>query len=900
MSKKTTMINIVIVSIVIVAILFCCFPIIINKNQAKDLGMITNIENLSKVYDGKSVATPTYDTNNSDGKVSISFYSGNTQIVSPTDVGSYRVTISIAEGETVGAVSESENFVISKADPIYTLPGTLGIISGQTLENLDISQYNLTWQEPNTIVNEDSAYLATCIPTDTKNYNIITDIEVQVRTFSNTLTVPTLDKTFVYDGEVKEISLTDIENFDENTMNVVSQTLSATDTGTYEIVLSPKDSNTCWGNGIIGNLTLVWQIIPKQTFTISCSSNTDNHLITFNDNDEFTITFGEIIEETTYTLSGTLNGNIIIDCGENYNFILKLAGITITSYFEVPIYVVSAKSVEISVKDSTTNAIYDKREAVDEDETSASIYSTVDLSLKGKGSLTIVSDNNNGIHTKDDLEIKNLTLSVNCVDNALKGNDSVSITSGTLILISRQGDGIKTKNSHISSKGNQKGIVTISGGIVEIYAACDGIDASYNVEITGGTIKIYTDKYSEYSEEVSKVVDDIYYIRYNNDSYLFSVKYYNSDTDYVWKNAEVYSSEKSNSFNGSTYYYYKVDKPSGYEKMIVYMYYSNQKQSQDSSYYLCTSAKSINNNYDTLALSKSGNSLTVNFTNYTASNQNQPGGTQEGNTDKGDYSTKGIKADNEINITGGIIEIESYDDAIHTNNDVVLGDEDDLTDDFYGTGNISISGGTLTLFSNDDGIHADGILKISGGIISISGSYEGLEGLVVNIEEGDISVYSSDDGINGTGTTGESIIISGGQLYVFAGGDGIDSNSTTAYDGILIAGGKSVIISTGNSDSSIDTENGYKYTGGYILGLSSSGGMSSESTNCKQFSSNGKSKTATLSTNSYVVISDVVTIEVPKSMSALIICLSPNGTSISTTTTASNLTFDDNGVCWAV
>ena len=72
-----------------------------------------------------------------------------------------------------------------------------------------------------------------------------------------------------------------------------------------------------------------------------------------------------------------------------------------------------------------------------------------------------------------------------------------------MTLIAKQGDGIKTTNSDISSKGNQRGIVSLRGGNIDIYAATDGIDASYDVNVSDRTIlNIYTGPYSPYSEIV--------------------------------------------------------------------------------------------------------------------------------------------------------------------------------------------------------------------------------------------------------------------------------------------------------------------------------------------------------------------------------------------------------------
>ena len=111
--------------------------------------------------------------------------------------------------------------------------------------------------------------------------------------------------------------------------------------------------------------------------------------------------------------------------------------------------------------------------------------------------------------------------------------------------------------------------------------------------------------------------------------------------------------------------------------------------------------------------------------------------------------------------------------------------------------------------SNDDALHADGKAAVLDGSVRVLQSYEGIEGRTIEIAGGNVSVISSDDGLNGTVTSGTGITISGGTLYVLAGGDGADANSQTSYGGILFSGGYSVIISTGKSDSSIDSERGY-------------------------------------------------------------------------------------------
>lgn len=90
----------------------------------------------------------------------------------------------------------------------------------------------------------------------------------------------------------------------------------------------------------------------------------------------------------------------------------------------------------------------------------------------------------------------------------------------------------------------------------------------------------------------------------------------------------------------------------------------------------------------------------------------------------------GIKAENLICITDGSVSVDAQDDALHSNGDV------------------HIAGGQITASSGDDGIHADDALQVDGGAIDITQSYEGLEGHAIYLNDGDVSVVSSDDGLN--------------------------------------------------------------------------------------------------------------------------------------------------------
>ena len=621
-----------------------------------------------------------------------------------------------------------------------------------------------------------------------------------------------------------------------------------------------------------------------------------------------TLTFGAIGEETVYSISGTFRGNIVIDVGDNYKFDLELHGLSLVCNSANPITVKSGDEVAIKAKKDSKNYIYDMRAAIDQaDETlySGAIHSDVDLEIGGKGALTVVSENNNGIHSKDDLQVKNLTLFVACIDNALKGNDGVEIEGGDTTLIASGGDCIKTSKSDVSEKGNQRGNITITGGTHTLYAACDGIDAAYNVSVDDSTtvLNIYTDKYSNYSKEVTATSSDVNYIRFTSNKYYYSVKYYNSDTDYVWVNAE-YHSQVSGS--RSTYYYYSYPKMPDYAKQQFFIYEKESQRGQEEECLVSSDYLTPNSGSDTFALTQSYNGLSYQWSNYTTKIQEGgfgggpggfgggPGGFGDGNTDKGEYSTKGIKAANEIVINNGTVNIKSYDDAIHANNDTSL--ENGATP----LGNVTINGGNITAYSNDDGLHADGILSIKAGTVSVTNAYEGLEGTTVDISGGYVSVNSKDDGINATTTSGTAIAVSGGTVYIYCTGDGIDSNSRTADVGIVFSGGKTVVISNSGMNSAIDTENGYTYTAGSVIAIMPRGGMSNEATHCDNFTSIGKSTQTSLTSGGYLVVGigdTTATIKMPASINGLVIVLGSNSPSIKTES-STNLTLDENGVAW--
>lgn len=546
-------------------------------------------------------------------------------------------------------------------------------------------------------------------------------------------------------------------------------------------------------------------------------TSTDGSTITQNDS-VYTIT-----QAGEYTVTGLLSeGQIVVNADDNAEITIILNGTSITCSNGSPIYIKNADNVKIKSEENTYNCIVDARaEADDNSDNSSSengnaaIYAACDLKLIGKGALSVTGNYNNGIQSKDDISIKNVTIKVNAVNNAIKGNDEVAIESGEIIAISRKGDGIKTSNSSLSTKGKQKGNVIISGGNIDIYAACDGIDAAYGVDVSGdGNLNIYTDTYSDYSEAVAAD---------NSGSSASSSGSSISTPDSSASNpgSSASNPDSSNQNQGSS------SKSSSNATMMTYTTTANTDNQNNSRVETPPDMNNAQNNGNmgnppdmNNSSSNSGNNpdMKGNFGGRNRAANGMPGNNSSGNSSKKSYSTKGIKAESEINISGAAINISSTDDGIHANSDSgVLETGED------GKGIISISGGTITISTGDDGIHADKELNITDGDINVLTSYEGLEAITINISGGQSFVYAADDGINactGDGTSTPLINITGGYVDVTTGSgdtDGIDSNGSYTQSGgmVLVKGGSS----SGQVSGSIDVDGNITITGGTCVAL---------------------------------------------------------------------------------
>ena len=549
-----------------------------------------------------------------------------------------------------------------------------------------------------------------------------------------------------------------------------------------------------------------------------------------------------------YTLTGVLSeGQIVVAAGEEDEVTLILSGVSITCSTGSPICFLTAGEAKVKVAEDTFNEVIDSRDAKTEDteETddteddtldtnrNAAIFAKMDLDITGKGTLVVTAGYNNGIQSKDDISIKNVTLKVTAVNNALKGKDSVTIESGEITLIAIGGDGIKTSNSDVSTMGNQKGTVSIEGGNVDIYACCDGIDAAYDVSISGeGNLNIYTADYSNYSGSALAGGSDFYIVLtsrlYDGEAYDYYAYFYNSDEDTGYWAQATYNTP----INGGAYYGLLLTAPSGYEN-VAYFIFEKDATPSTTDYVAVSDGDTVNSSMNGYLISSAEDgTITGDYVSLSSGSS--------GSSDKSTQSSKGIKAANTVTIDGGTITIYCKDDGIHANVETLDNGES-------GAGTITINGGTITIYAADDGIHADTELTINGGTIDVVESYEGLESVLITINGGSVYVYASDDAMNActgtTRTTTPTITVNGGYVDVTTPSgdtDAIDSNGNYVQTGgyVVVKGG----ASTGSMAGSVDVDGSVTVTGGTIVAMGGICELPVNSVNC--YSESGTSLSA--------------------------------------------------------
>ena len=183
-----------------------------------------------------------------------------------------------------------------------------------------------------------------------------------------------------------------------------------------------------------------------------------------------------------YVLSGTLEGQIVIEAPEEEKVRLILNGVQITSPEGPAIYEKQADKLIVTLAEGTENILTDGTAVTDEDDTiGAALYAEDDLSVNGGGSLILTGTQKHGMQSKADLIIAGGTISITSVTDGIRGRNSVLVLDGE-ISVKSGGDGITTTRTDAEGKG----WIVLAGGNVQISTGEGAGQARASANSKGG------------------------------------------------------------------------------------------------------------------------------------------------------------------------------------------------------------------------------------------------------------------------------------------------------------------------------------------------------------------------------------------------------------------------------
>ncbi len=557
-----------------------------------------------------------------------------------------------------------------------------------------------------------------------------------------------------------------------------------------------------------------------------------------------------------YRISGTLEeGQICVDTADGEKVVLCLAGIQISNSAEAAVYIKNAEETTIQLEEGTENILQSGSEtaaententenaadaententenaadaententvnAADTENTEneeevlpvkAAVYAKDDLTITGEGALNVYGYIRNGIHTTNHLTINSGTIRVEAADAGIKGKDSVTITGGDFTVISG-GDGIKSHDT----AGEGYGQISISGGTFRIESGGDGMQAETTLAVSGGDFTVISGGGSEAAPDAADRGEGFFGHPGGEGSFMTPPDGMEPPLSDGGGEEMAPPMDGQSGMDGS-----EGKIPSEQERgdgMPPTMPdndgqgFPEMPEDMEGKPGAARPERGVR-----------GDGMSQGWPEMAGPGVEETA--EESEEEENTPSCKGLKSGTGMEISGGTFTIDACDDAFHSD------------------GTILVSDGALFMKSGDDGIHADTELIVTGGSIEVETCYEGLEANQIKIEDGQIRITSSDDGINANGGRNvwrgrgmrdmedveeneeemPNLCISGGAVLVNAGGDGLDSNGNlTVLGGTVIVDGPSD-NGSGALDSGSESGGRCMVHGGLVLAIGSFG-----------------------------------------------------------------------------
>ena len=435
---------------------------------------------------------------------------------------------------------------------------------------------------------------------------------------------------------------------------------------------------------------------------------------------------GEEPEEITYILSGqTTDGEFSLT--GSYKCTLSLSGLTLTNPSGAAINIANGKRIKISAKKDTENTLTDGASGSQ----TGCIYSKGQIHLQGNGTLNVVGKTKHAIKSGDYITIKNLTLNIlGAVADGISCNEYFLMESGSVSISGVGDDGIQCDLDGTTSTGETTDHEDEDSG---------------NIYIEGGTLKVAT------TATASKGIKATGVLNISENSEATTVTITNSGDADTSDATDISSSACLKS-----------------DKAIVIvggtLTLTNTGQG----------GRAINSD-GTLTISGGTTNAQAQGSNYGSSGGGggpggggRPGGGGGGPGGGGSSSphkfAKGVKADGNITISGGTLNVYSK-----------------SHEGLESKGTITISGGEVYAEASDDAINAASHLTVSGGRVC--------------------GYSTGNDGLDSNG----NMYIKGGLVYAICKGSpevGLDANTEGGYK-LYLTGGTVIAIGGIENGSSL-------------------------------------------------------------------------------------------------
>ena len=502
-------------------------------------------------------------------------------------------------------------------------------------------------------------------------------------------------------------------------------------------------------------------------------------------------------DEITYQLSGSSSdGSLTLD--GSYKCTVSLAGVTLTNPGGAAINITNSKRIQLSAKKNTINTLTDAAGGSQK----ACIYSKGQLQLQGNGTLNVAGYTKHAIKSGDYITVKNLTLNITAAaGDGINCEEYFQMKSGTVTISGVSDDGIQCDLGGTASTGEttdhedeDSGNIYLEGGTLNVTVtatAAKAVKSEGDMRVSGGDITCKTTGGGSWDTDDMKT-----------------------------KAAACMSADGNMTISGGTL-------------TLTSTGAGGKGISVDGTLTVTDGTVNVNTSGNAVVASSSGTISTVSnsqqLDRYTSDYKSLP---------------KGIKADGDININGGTLNvvtkgaggegIESKSTLTMTDGYVYASTADD---GINCSSTMTISGGYIMVSSSgNDGLDANGNMNITGGnIFSVcaGGAEVGLdaaEQYKLNITGGNIvAIGGFEKGANVSGGTAKQAgsYTKGAWYALYNGSDTafafkVPSNSSMGDKLVVYTTGTPSLKSgvTGSGDA-FWSGNGYSSaTGGSTVSLS--------------------------------------------------------------------------------